>query len=67
MSIKNDLTKNPPSSILLINIRLIGDVILSTPLIGALNLRRDGRTPKSIVWSTGEPGNGWKKIPALKR
>jgi len=39
MNSKKDLRKNSPTSVLLINIRLIGDVILSTPLIGALKER----------------------------
>jgi heptosyltransferase-3 len=65
MSIKNDLTKNPPSSILLINIRLIGDVILSTPLIGALK----ERWPHSKIHCLVNRGTGeWlEKDPRVEK
>lgn len=46
-----------PRSILIVNIRLIGDVILTTPLIGLLK----GHSPKLPLtsWWPAVPANSW--------
>jgi len=52
---KERVPNNPPASVLLINIRLIGDVILSTPLIGTLKERwPDVRIDCLVNRGTGE-------------